>query len=223
MDENQVALKDILMLLMEKLDAQMGMTRSLSDRMDRMEKGVVEGLLNPLSEAQDEFEFNDWKETYGKPLDRYANATKAIEGDDFDIYREAYNGSRQLDDESQEEFVQKLTENLEKQINALRDGLNLPPNTEVEIKSDDTGEVSVEVDGQPIDGSEPVEEVKTEEVEEVGESPVVAQKRAETEVAEDFNEQMENPKSEEETDEDAYDRELEEAYNKYSKTRSSRR
>lgn len=197
MDESQnnIALKDIIMLLMEKLDAQMGYTKTLEERMDRMEKGVVEGLLNPLSEAQDEFEFNDWKETYGKPLKRYEGATKAIEGDDFDIYREAYKGSRQLDDESQEEFIEKLTENLEEQILVLRNGLDLPPNTEVEIKSDSKGDVKIKVDGETV--GENGEVVKDEEV--VTESPVVAEKSAENEVAKDFNEQMKNPEEDDET------------------------
>lgn len=208
MDEsqnNQIALKDIIMLLMEKLDAQMGYTRSIQERLDRIEKGVVEGLLNPLAEAQDEFEFNDWKETYGKPLERYEGATKAIEGDDFDIYREAYKGSRQLDDESQGEFIEKLTKNLEEQILALRNGLDLPPNTEVEIKSDSEGDVEVKVDGETV--GEDGEVIKDEEV--VTESPVVAEKAAENEVAKDFNEKMENPEEEDET------LELEKISNKY--------
>jgi hypothetical protein len=208
MDEsqnNQIALKDIIMLLMEKLDAQMGYTRSIQERLDRIEKGVVEGLLNPLAEAQDEFEFNDWKETYGKPLERYEGATKAIEGDDFDIYREAYKGSRQLDDESQGEFIEKLTKNLEEQILALRNGLDLPPNTEVEIKSDSEGDVEVKVDGETVGDNGEV--IKDEEV--VTESPVVAEKAAENEVAKDFNEKMENPEEEDET------LELEKISNKY--------
>ena len=207
MDESQnnIELKDIIMLLMEKLDAQMGYTRSIQERLDRIEKGVVEGLLNPLAEAQDEFEFNDWKETYGKPLERYEGATKAIEGDDFDIYREAYKGSRQLDDESQGEFIEKLTKNLEEQILALRNGLDLPPNTEVEIKSDSEGDVEVKVDGETV--GEDGEVVKDEEV--VTESPVVAEKAAENEVAKDFNEKMENPEEEDET------LELEKISNKY--------
>lgn len=207
MDESQnnIALKDIIMLLMEKLDAQMGYTRSIQERLDRIEKGVVEGLLNPLAEAQDEFEFNDWKETYGKPLERYEGATKAIEGDDFDIYREAYKGSRQLDDESQGEFIEKLTKNLEEQILALRNGLDLPPNTEVEIKSDSEGDVEVKVDGETVGDNGEV--IKDEEV--VTESPVVAEKAAENEVAKDFNEKMENPEEEDET------LELEKISNKY--------
>lgn len=207
MDESQnnIELKDIIMLLMEKLDAQMGYTRSIQERLDRIEKGVVEGLLNPLAEAQDEFEFNDWKETYGKPLERYEGATKAIEGDDFDIYREAYKGSRQLDDESQGEFIEKLTKNLEEQILALRNGLDLPPNTEVEIKSDSEGDVEVKVDGETV--GEDGEVIKDEEV--VTESPVVAEKAAENEVAKDFNEKMENPEEEDET------LELEKISNKY--------
>lgn len=207
MDESQnnIELKDIIMLLMEKLDAQMGYTRSIQERLDRIEKGVVEGLLNPLAEAQDEFEFNDWKETYGKPLERYEGATKAIEGDDFDIYREAYKGSRQLDDESQGEFIEKLTKNLEEQILALRNGLDLPPNTEVEIKSDSEGDVEVKVDGETV--REDGEVIKDEEV--VTESPVVAEKAAENEVAKDFNEKMENPEEEDET------LELEKISNKY--------
>jgi hypothetical protein len=207
MDESQnnIELKDIIMLLMEKLDAQMGYTRSIQERLDRIEKGVVEGLLNPLAEAQDEFEFNDWKETYGKPLERYEGATKAIEGDDFDIYREAYKGSRQLDDESQGEFIEKLTKNLEEQILALRNGLDLPPNTEVEIKSDSEGDVEVKVDGETVGDNGEV--IKDEEV--VTESPVVAEKAAENEVAKDFNEKMENPEEEDET------LELEKISNKY--------
>lgn len=207
MDESQnnIELKDIIMLLMEKLDAQMGYTRSIQERLDRIEKGVVEGLLNPLAEAQDEFEFNDWKETYGKPLERYEGATKAIEGDDFDIYREAYKGSRQLDDESQGEFIEKLTKNLEEQILALRNGLDLPPNTEVEIKSDSEGDVEVKVDGETV--GEDGEVIKDEEV--VTESPVVAEKAAENEVAKDFNEKMENPEEDDET------LELEKISNKY--------
>ncbi len=214
MDEsqsNQLALKDIITLLMEKLDAQMGYTKALEERMNRMEKGVVEGLLNPLSEAQEEFEFNDWKETYGKPLERYEGATKAIEGDDFDIYREAYKGSRQLDDESQGEFIEKLTKNLEEQILALRNGLDLPPNTEVEIKSDSSGDVEVKVDGETV--GENGEVVKDEEV--VTESPVVAEKAAENEVAKDFNEKMNNPEKVEEVEEIGEDEELEKAFNKY--------
>ena len=215
MDEsqnNQIALKDIIMLLMEKLDSQMDYTKNLQERLDRIEKGVVEGLLNPLSEAQDEFEFNDWKETYGKPLERYDKATKAIEGDDFDIYREAYKGSRQLDDESQEEFVQRLTENLEQQIAALRDGLNLPPNTEIEIKSDENGDVDVKVDGQPVEEAGETGGNETEQ--EPTEPPIVAEKRAENEVAEDFNEKMDNP-----PEDNAEDTELEQAFNKYKNSK----
>ncbi len=216
MDEsqnNQIALKDIITLLMEKLDAQMGYTRSIQERLDRIEKGVVEGLLNPLAEAQDKFEFEDWKEAYGKPLERFEKATKAIEGGDFDIYRSAYDESRKLDDDSQEEFIQRLSENLEQQITALRNGLDLPPNTDIEIKSDNSGDVDVSVNGQSLEEAGNSEPQQTE-TEEVQESPLVAQKRAETEATKAFNEKLDNPSSDNEVDE-----ELEQAFNKYKNSK----
>lgn len=186
MDEAQ-EIANLLKMLMEKVD-------NLEQQQEELKNTMYEQVLNPIKNASEEVEYQDFKDQYGQDLEPYADVVKKIEGDDnFDLYREAYNQHKARPDIETDAFVGEFTKVIENQIDRLRTTLGLSENDKVEVISDSEGEVSVEVNDSPVSP-------EGEEVETVSETEEVTEpKSGETEVKEDIEAEAEEaPEDEDE-------------------------
>jgi hypothetical protein len=166
MDEIEF-LKDQINVLRERQEGLEEMLKSQMDYIKALETTMYDQIINPAGEAVREYErYQGVEGLRGRhpELDALNDKARAIEGDDFDVVGQVYDDYNALPEDgrpTEDEYVGAVIETVSEQIDAIREKLGLPADAEVEIKSDEAGEVEVKADGEDI-----TEEVKEEVVEE---------------------------------------------------------
>lgn len=137
------------------------------ERIHELESTLYDEIINPTQEYIDETNrnarFDDFNSKYGEQLGSYNDALRSLEGEDFDLTKSAfdkYDSYEGEDKPDEEAFVQALIQEVGSQLDAIKRGLGLPADADVEIKEED-GEVEVVADGEVVatEGEEtPVEE-----------------------------------------------------------------
>lgn len=178
MDETQlneilVSYRDAINALIERIDSQDAMLQAAIEKVDGLEKLVFDDVINPAKKALEDSIYDaglsDFSDRYGEKLGGYNDSLKAIEGEDFDIMKQAYDGfnARENKDITEEEWVNELITQVDVQLNSIREALGAPADAKVEIVDDGEGEPEVKVDGEVVEPeTEPVTEVTETEVQE---------------------------------------------------------
>lgn len=155
----------------------------------------VENLLGEYDKAVDGYNRDGWKVKHGEKLGKYADALKALNGDDFDIINASYDEyNNEYKDVDEDEYVASLLANLDGVLDKLRGALG---EDKVEVESDK--------DKTEIVNHEDVAEVSDEPAEESKEEPAEEETETETETedkTEDEPETEAEPEAKEETEED---------------------
>lgn len=172
MDETQlneilVSYRDAINALIERIDSQDAMLQAAIEKVDGLEKLVFDDVINPAKKALEDSIYDaglsDFSDRYGEKLGGYNDSLKAIEGEDFDIMKQAYDGfnARENKDITEEEWVNELITQVDVQLNSIREALGAPADAKVEIVDDGEGEPEVKVDGEVVTEpeTEPVTEV----------------------------------------------------------------
>lgn len=177
MDENTelytilASFKEAFEALFERVSAQDEMIGALRDRNDELYDLVVNQVLEPAKQAMDEFNYNSGLDAFGTryadKFEGYNDKLRAIEGEDFDVVKEAYDTYNAYEGEDKPEegaYVDEFIANIDGQLDGIREALGVSEDAEVVIKDDGKGEVEVEVDGEKVteDGDEE-EKVEDEE------------------------------------------------------------
>lgn len=153
--------------------------KALSERLNNLEYTLFEEIINPanayVEETNKNARFDEFNEKYGDRFAEFNEPLKALEGDDYDVVREAFN---QYDDYEGEKadvdtYVETLVDELGSQLSQIKEALGVPADTEIAVQETDDGEVEVVTeDGEVVastdeeSGEEVSEEpVETEEVE----------------------------------------------------------
>ena len=177
MDETQlneilVSYRDAINALIERIDSQDAMLQAAIEKVDGLEKLVFDDVINPAKKALEDSIYDaglsDFSDRYGEKLGGYNDSLKAIEGEDFDIMKQAYDGfnARENKDITEEEWVNELITQVDVQLNSIREALGAPADAKVEIVDDGEGEPEVKVDGEVVE-PEATEETETEVQEDV--------------------------------------------------------
>lgn len=142
-------------------------------RIDELDSVLYDGLIGPANEQLAQNEYNsalsDFRTKYAEKLSPYEGFTKAVEGDDFDIYKAAFDGYNEGEyDFSPDEYVDKKVVELAKQVEAIKEAAAQiagvePEQVDVDVDTKD-GEVTVDVDDTTTDEKpeDDVTEVETE-------------------------------------------------------------
>ena len=184
MDEMQLneilaSYRDAINALIERADAQDGMIQAVREKAESTERLIFDEVINPAKAEMEKQIYNagleDFSNKYGEKLNGYNDKLRPIEGEDFDIMKQAYDGYNSIEGEKPDEatYVDELVKVVDKQLDDIRAAIGAPANAEVEVKQDENGETSVEVDGQEIKedsedskDSDKTEVKETEETEE---------------------------------------------------------
>jgi hypothetical protein len=138
MDEQEKELKDILYMLMEKID-----------NLETGQQALIDEVLMPVRKGMEERKFQNFKERYNDQLEPYAELTKLTEkssdGSDFDLYRETYDGLKDMPEDKMDDGVDYIVDKLANKFDALRSELGIDPEADIEIKSDAEGQTEVEI------------------------------------------------------------------------------
>jgi hypothetical protein len=177
MDETELvevlqSYKDAIGLLEDKFNAfseEIGHVREeLQARIESLEDTVINGIINPAHEAAEKAAYDrdleDFKGRYSEKIDPYLDKIKAVEGDDFDIYKTAFDGYKEYKDANGDKaldevgYVDELLSGIASQLDKVKELINAE---NVEVKQDEDGNTELKADGETV-AEETVEE-KTEE------------------------------------------------------------
>lgn len=184
MDEMQLneilaSYRDAINALIERVDAQDGMIQAVREKAEGTERLIFDEVINPAKAEMEKQIYNagleDFTNKYGEKLNGYNDKLRPIEGEDFDIMKQAYDGYNSIEGEKPDEaeYIDELVKVVDKQLDDIRAAIGAPANAEVEVKQDEDGETTVEVDGQEVKevsedskDSDKTEVKETEETEE---------------------------------------------------------
>ena len=172
MDENQLneilsSFRDAITALIERADAQDDMIKAIQEKTDSTERLIFDEVINPAKAEMEkqiyEAGLEDFSSRYSDKLSGYNDKLRPIEGEDFDIMKQAYDGYNSIEGEKPDEavYIDELVKVVDKQLDDIRQAIGAPANAEVAVKQDEDGETVVEVDGEKV--SEESAEKKPEE------------------------------------------------------------
>lgn len=163
LNEILASYRDAINALIERVDSQDEMIKALMEKSDDLNRLIFDEVLTPAKQALDEQIYNagltDFTEKYGSPLEGYNEKLRPIEGEDFDVMKQAYDGYNAIEGDKPEAnvFVDELKKVIDEQLNSIREAIGAPADAEVTVTQDgETGETTVEVDGKE-------QELETEE------------------------------------------------------------
>ena len=177
MDENQLneilsSFRDAINALIERADAQDEMIKATREKAEGLEHMVFDEVINPAKEALDQYNYNtglqDFSSRYSDKLSGYNDKLRPIEGEGFDIMKEAYDGYNSIEGEKPDEamYIDELVKVVDKQLDDIRQAIGAPADAEVAVKQDENGETVVEVDGEEVSGDKSTEEKPTDSADE---------------------------------------------------------
>ena len=151
------------------------------EKVNELKSTLYEQVIDPANEYIAEMDrndrFNQFNERHGEKLSPFNEELSALEGDDFDIVRTAfdayddYEGDDRMDED---EYVDQLIEQVGQKLSAIKEKLGIPAGTDVAVQETEDGEVEVVTeDGEVVastdDEEESLEEKHGDEVTEDGE------------------------------------------------------
>lgn len=168
--------RDAINALVERADAQDTMIKAIKEQSEYVQHIVFDEVINPAKKAMDEEIYNagldDFSSRYSEKLGGYNDKLRPIEGQDFDIMKQAYDGYNAIEGEKPDEaaYVDELIKAINTQLESIRQAIGAEPEAEVAVKQKD-GETVVEVEGKEISTDEPKEEAVEEDVSEEETNP----------------------------------------------------
>lgn len=187
MDEMQLneilaSYRDAINALIERADAQDGMIQAVREKAESTERLIFDEVINPAKAEMEKQIYNagleDFTNKYGEKLNGYNDKLRPIEGEDFDIMKQAYDGYNAIEGEKPDEamYVDELVKAVDKQLDDIRAAIGAPADAEVAVKQDEDGETIVEVDGQEVkeasEDSEDSDKTEVKETEETDETEI---------------------------------------------------
>lgn len=174
MDENQLneilsSFRDAITALIERADAQDDMIKAIQEKTDSIERLIFDEVINPAKAEMEKQIYDagleDFSSRYSDKLGGYNDKLRPIEGEDFDIMKQAYDGYNSIEGEKPDEamYIDELIKVVDKQLDDIRQAIGAPTDAEVAVKQDEDGKTVVEVDGEKV-SKESVEK-KPEETE----------------------------------------------------------
>ena len=173
LNEILTSYRDAINALIERMDAQDEMVKAVVEKVDGLDHLIFDEVINPAREAMDqsiyETGLNDFGNRYRDRLESYNEKLRPIEGEDFDIVKQAYDGYNSIEGEKPDEamYVDELIKVVDKQLEDIRSAIGAPADAEVTVSNED-GETKVKVDGKEV-SEESAEEKPAESAEEATE------------------------------------------------------
>lgn len=146
---------DMCMEKIEYLDKMIEDFKEENDeRVHALESTLYDEIINPTNEYIEETNrnarFDEFNSKYGDRLRPFNEPLSALEGEDFDIVRSAFDRYDEFEGEKadMDTYVDRLVEEVGKQLEAIKKGLGLPEDAEIEVKQTEDGETVVEVEDE---------------------------------------------------------------------------
>jgi hypothetical protein len=164
--------KDAIDIILARLDRYDEMYHAQDERIEELEKTFYEDILEPARKALDERiyedEYSKFHDSYGEKLDPYNEQLRAIEGEDFDLSRKAFEDYSSYEEKPDlDEYVNALVETVGNQLKDIKDKLGIEGDIRATV--DEEGKVEVEVNDETVAEDKVEEDVKVEDEKKDGE------------------------------------------------------
>lgn len=158
--------KDAIDIILARLDRYDEMYHAQDERIEELEKTFYEDILEPARKALDERvyedEYSKFHDSYGEKLDPYNEQLRAIEGEDFDLSRKAFDDYSSYEEKPDlDEYVNALVETVGNQLKNIKDKLGIEGDIIATV--DEEGKVEVEVNDETVAENKVEEDVKVED------------------------------------------------------------
>lgn len=141
------------------------------EKVNELKSTLYEQIIDPANEYIAEMDRNDrfeqFNEKHGEKLSPFNEELSALEGDDFDIVRTAfdaydnYEGDDRMDED---EYVDKLIEQVGQKLSDIKEKLGIPADKDISVQENEDGGVDVVTeDGDVVASTEDEEELVEEE------------------------------------------------------------
>lgn len=169
--------KQAIDMCMEKIDYLDKMIENFKEendeRIHEIESTLYDEIINPtkeyIEEANRTERFNEFESKYGDRLRPFNEPLSVLEGEDFDIVRSAFDKYDSFEGEKsdQDTYVERIVEEVGKQLDAIKKGLGLPEDAEIEARQTEDGETVIEVEdeGEPEEEEEIIASTEDDEPE----------------------------------------------------------
>jgi len=162
------AFRDSLDAVNHKLEELEAKGAKVDELEARIENEIIQPALQKIEHDEDEANYNDFHSKYGEKLDKYADMLKSLEGDKYDVSRDAYNGWKSYEapegftkPEEADGYVDAFVSAIEEKIEGIKKAMGLPEDTEVEVKADENG-IELEIEGKSVEEAEKEEKSEDE-------------------------------------------------------------
>ena len=144
----------------------------VTEKLNSLETTVFDEIINPANEYIEETNknarFDEFNSKYGDKFGDFAEPLKALEGDDYDVVREAFNQYDDFEGEKPDEdvYVEALVGELQNKLGQIKSSLGIPEDEEIAVEeTEDGGAVVTTEDGEVVASTENGEEEVAEEPE----------------------------------------------------------
>lgn len=142
------------------------------EKVNELRTTLYEQIIDPANEYIAEMDRNDrfeqFNEKHGEKLSPFNEELSALEGDDFDIVRTAfdayddYEGDDRMDED---EYVDHLIEQVGQKLSDIKERLGIPADKDVSVQENEDGDVEVVTeDGDVVASTDGEEELGEEEL-----------------------------------------------------------
>lgn len=131
--------------------------REVEEQIHDLRKTLFDDILAPAQEAMDaanrEKAYEEFSGRYSEKFAPYLDSAKAIEGDDFDLMREAFDNYNAIEGEKPDEaeYIEVLLGKVAEQVKAVKEALGAE---DIEIKQGEDGETEIKADGKEVDAAD---------------------------------------------------------------------
>lgn len=137
---------------MEELDELKQEIAELRNSLDALKVSLAENLFNPIQDEYEKNVYNDglkeFSDKYSERLKPFEAKLKSIEGPDFDIVKQSFDGVVGRNDISQDDYVDALVNKIDEQLKPIADAFGVKPeeveSVTVETTDGETKEANVE-------------------------------------------------------------------------------
>ena len=146
---------------------------STDKKVNDLTSTVYDEIINPANEyiagQEKEARFDDFNEKYGEKLRPFNEDLSALEGDDFDVVREAFDKYDDFEGDKmgEDEYVEALVEQLGDKLSSIKSALGVPEDTEIAVEQTEDGKTVVTTEDGGVVAS--TEGEATEEEDDPGE------------------------------------------------------
>ena len=141
------------------------------EKVNELKSTLYEQIIDPANEYIAEMDRNDrfeqFNEKHGEKLNPFNEELSALEGDDFDIVRtafDAYDGYEGDDRMDEDEYVNQLIEQVGQKLSDIKEKLGIPADKDVSVQENEDGGVEVVTeDGDVVASTDGEEELVEEE------------------------------------------------------------